>query len=48
MHIIVLEFHHSLIGESEVSDLWQILIESGLAKVDQRLTIEVYLRRLEL
>jgi FkbM family methyltransferase len=45
MHFIMVEFHPSLIGEAEVGVLRQILIESGLDKVDQRLTSEVFQRR---
>jgi FkbM family methyltransferase len=44
MEFILVEFHPSVIGETEVSILRGILIECGLQKVDQKLTTEVYQR----
>ena len=44
MDFILIEFHPSAVGETEVSFLRGILIGCGLQKVDQKLTTEVYRR----
>ena len=44
MEFILIEFHPSAVGETEVSFLRGILIGCGLQKVDQKLTTEVYRR----
>jgi len=44
MNFVLVEFHPSVVGETEVSYLRGILIDCGLQKLDQKLTTEVYRR----